>query len=90
MKQKLLTEYTNNETDTINGVHKQWKDTINGVHQQMKQKLLTEYTSNETDKHEYLRITAMKQVSLNNCVHQQWNRQDRLMAYSNYGTGKHE
>jgi hypothetical protein len=45
MKQKLLTEYTNNETDTINGVHKQWKDTINGVHQQMKQKLLTEYTS---------------------------------------------
>jgi hypothetical protein len=56
----------------------------------MKQKLLTEYTSNETDKHEYLRITAMKQVSLNNCVHQQWNRQDWLMAYSNYGTGKHE
>jgi hypothetical protein len=35
MKQKLLTEYTNNETDTINGVYKQWKDSINGVHQQM-------------------------------------------------------
>jgi len=60
MKQILLTEYTNNETDTINEVN-----------QQMKQKLLTEYTSNETDKHEYLRTTAMKQVSLNNCVHQQ-------------------